>query len=571
MSLSSELISQFAKITQSEEKSNKESTAYGTIRVRNGKKYVQLDGSELLTPISTTTDTKDEERVTVTIKNHTAIVTGNISSPSARSGDVNALGSKVTQFDILIANKVDTEQLNAESARIDTLISENVTITQKLSVNEADILVLEADNVAIRETLTANKAQIDDLEANKIDATFIVGNYATVEDLAAVNAIIYNLDATYVTVDKFDAVDAVVKNLDATYAEIDFSNIDFSNIDKAVMWEFYANSGIIQNVQIGEATITGELVGVTIRGDLIEGGTVKADKLVIKGENGMFYKLNTDGITVDAEEEQTDKNSLSGSVITAKSITADKISVTDLSALGAKISDFTLNKTSIYSGVKSSVDNTTEGIYLDKDGQIAFGDSSEFIKFYIDEEGNRKLEMSASRISMGSDNASIDIGNAVINIGKCIESLVTDSNGSSLMTQTADGGWTFSMANTQSALDELSGSLDELQKKTGDADETVKVLTETVADLGKTAEYIRITTHEGEPCIELGESDSDFKLLITNTRILFMEGSNTPAYITNQSLHIEKAVVERELQQGGFVWTVHGAGNLGLQWKGVSE
>ena len=62
--------------------------------------------------------------------------------------------------------------------------------------------------------------------------------------------------------------------------------------------------------------------------------------------------------------------------------------------------------------------------------------------------------------------------------------------------------------------------------------------------------------------------DSDFKLLITNTRIMFMEGSSTPAYITNKSLHITKAVVEEELQQGEFVWKARSNGNLGLIWKG---
>jgi hypothetical protein len=71
-----------------------------------------------------------------------------------------------------------------------------------------------------------------------------------------------------------------------------------------------------------------------------------------------------------------------------------------------------------------------------------------------------------------------------------------------------------------------------------------------------------------EPCIELGEKDSDFKLVITNTRIMFMEGESVPAYINNQSLHITKAVIEEEIQQGEFVWKVRANGNMGLMWKG---
>ena len=62
------------------------------------------------------------------------------------------------------------------------------------------------------------------------------------------------------------------------------------------MEKFYSESGLIKNVVVGDQTITGELVGVTIRGDLIEGNTIKADKLVIKGEDGLYYKLNTNGL-----------------------------------------------------------------------------------------------------------------------------------------------------------------------------------------------------------------------------------------------------------------------------------
>ena len=63
MNLSSDLISQFVKVTNDSKKENNETTVYATV-VYNGKPYVKLDGSDLLTPISTTADVKDGERVT---------------------------------------------------------------------------------------------------------------------------------------------------------------------------------------------------------------------------------------------------------------------------------------------------------------------------------------------------------------------------------------------------------------------------------------------------------------------------------------------------------------------------
>lgn len=147
-----------------------------------------------------------------------------------------------------------------------------------------------------------------------------------------------------------------------------------------------------------------------------------------------------------------------------------------------------------------------------------------------------------------------------------IKMVVTDASGESMMEQTADG-WTFSMASIQSSLDQVSQNLDALNNELGNTNDTVGVLSNTVGTL---SEYVKITVYEDEPCIELGEGDSDFKLLITNTRIMFMEGSNVPTYISNNTLVTNKIRVETEIQQGDFVWARRANGNLGLAWKEVS-
>ena len=86
MDLSSELLSQFAKVTNDNTKKKSEVTVYGTVSIQDGKPYVKLDGSDLLTPVLTTVDVVDGNRVSVLFKNHTATVTGNLSSPAARTG-----------------------------------------------------------------------------------------------------------------------------------------------------------------------------------------------------------------------------------------------------------------------------------------------------------------------------------------------------------------------------------------------------------------------------------------------------------------------------------------------------
>ena len=149
-----------------------------------------------------------------------------------------------------------------------------------------------------------------------------------------------------------------------------------------------------------------------------------------------------------------------------------------------------------------------------------------------------------------------------------ISMLVRDENNESLMTQTADGGWTFSMAQYNDLTSSLSESVSALQNATGSTDASVKILQDAVANLQESAEYVRITTDNDEPCIELGEGDSDFKLKITNTRIMFMDGNNVPTYIDTSGLVTENITISGELRQGNWVWKQRSNGNYGLQRKG---
>jgi hypothetical protein len=414
MALSSELLSQFAKTTNDNKPKNTESSAYGQIKTIDGVDYVQLDGSELLTPITSTTVVNDGDRVIVTIKNHTAIVTGDLTNPSASNKDVSDMGNKISDFEIVIANKVSAEQLEVEIARIDKIVTDNLEATNaKIETFEgkvAKIDQIEADNVKINNKLTAHEGEFETIRSDIADfkdvttdsITSIEGNF---NDLQSNYAAFEELYSGKITANEANITKLQTEKLSAEEADLKYANIDFSNIDSATMGEFFANSGVIENVVIKDGHVTGTLAGVTIKGDLIEGGTIVADKLVILGDDGLYYKLNTNGETV--ETEQTEYNSLSGTVITAKTITAEKINVSDLVAFGATIGGFHISDNAIYSGVKESMDNTTEGIHLNKDGEICIGDGQQYVKYYLDANGERHLEVISSSIKFESDSPTI--------------------------------------------------------------------------------------------------------------------------------------------------------------------
>ena len=155
MSLTSDLISQFVKATNDKTESKKESTVYGTAVEDNGSMYVRLDGSDLLTPMSTTVKATNGERVMVTIKNHTATITGNITSPAARNKDVTGTVELISEFNTVLAQKVDTKDFETEKAKIETLQADNVTIKNSITASEADIDAIQANNIEIEERLTA--------------------------------------------------------------------------------------------------------------------------------------------------------------------------------------------------------------------------------------------------------------------------------------------------------------------------------------------------------------------------------------------------------------------------------
>lgn len=672
MGLSNDLISQFVKVTKNESKQPEETTVYGTAVKVGDTMYARLDGSDRVTPIEQTADVQEGDRVTIRIKNHTATITGNVSSPAARVGSVEEINGKVA---------IAVDSIEANTANIDNLIADNATIKDTLTATNANIETLTAENATITGKLTANEAEIETLKTEKLDVNTANITYATIQDLNAVDADFRTLESDYATlhtatVEDLAAKFAFIESLNNKYANIDFANINAADIEK-----LFSKSGIIEDLNIGDGVVSGKLVGVTISGDLIEGNTIKADKLVVKGSDGLYYKLNvTEGGIAPSETitEEDLQNGLHGSNIIAKTITAEKISVNDLIAFDATIGGFVIDENSIHSSVKTTVDNTTRGIYLDNDGQAAIGDDTNFIKYFKDTDDVYKLAITAGSVILGSSDGSgrdieeiidkaqstadnngtrIELAeSAIVKLNEVIANLVTDENGASLMTQTTDG-WTFSMASVQQDLRDVSAVLDEMKRDGADTETIIKALQQSVSDLGGYTEYIRILrlgddvyylvsrtanddgsysytetsasfdadilasyesisivedayTNTGkqvyqafesgitspdyfcidssnaEPCIELGENDSNFKVRVTNTRIMFMEGKNVKTYIDTYGLVTESERIEKELvisgnvrviDEGndeyyakyGYVWKVRPNGNLGLSWKGA--
>lgn len=420
MNLSNELVSLFVKSTKDQAKTPKEATVYGTVVQYGDDKYVQIDGSDQLTPCASVADVAVGERVSVQIKNHTATIMGNLSSPSAKNSSLQGVEGAVSGNTAYKITAEDIEAINAIIANLEAILID----CEELTAEDIEAIRAQIENLTATfiegkyitaEELTAITAQIESLEA-----TFGSFTDLSTEHFEAVTAEIsqlkvYSGDFTYLVAEQFKAVNAVIDNLDTKYlsaesADILYANIDFANITEAAIEKLFSESGIIKDLIVGEGKITGELVGVTIKGDLIEAGTLKADKLVVKGSDGIYYKLNVEAGVVESAEVTKEElqNGLHGTAIVAKSVTAEKIAVDDLVAFGATIGGFNITEKAIYSGVKETATNTTRGVYLDNDGQLSLGDANKFLRYYKTENGRYVLEIAADSFIFSSSGKNVE-------------------------------------------------------------------------------------------------------------------------------------------------------------------
>lgn len=170
MSLSSELISQFAKITNDEKpKKSEEATLYGEVVELEEMICVRFDGAEELTPVTTIVEKDDTgeivnykygaasvksgDRVSVSLKNHSATITGNLSDPPAgRAEFIVGLDTIVAKIGDDVQLKLDgveksiTAQVENTNVRIDNMgvtISDNYTELSN-AINNGDSELSEA-------------------------------------------------------------------------------------------------------------------------------------------------------------------------------------------------------------------------------------------------------------------------------------------------------------------------------------------------------------------------------------------------------------------------------------------
>lgn len=303
MDLSNSLISQFAKITTDQNGSSTETIVYGTAVSYGDKLYVNIDGSDSITPVVTTSEIKAGERVTILLKDHSATILGNISNPAASTETVgkvldeyDTIVARIGDFELIIADKVTTEQLQAEVAIINEALIGKATIEQLNAVDakieNLDVTKLEADVASINQALIT-KAEIADLEAVRASVNVLETDVGNIETLIGGNLTMDNIQSLVLTSSKVTVDNAFIK--DAMIDRVSASKLTAGTIDTSL---------ITIGSEDGAMTITGSLqqfkdangnvriqIGKDATGDFT---------FALYGADGQGQLINQNGITASA-------------------------------------------------------------------------------------------------------------------------------------------------------------------------------------------------------------------------------------------------------------------------------
>lgn len=140
-----------------------------------------------------------------------------------------------------------------------------------------------------------------------------------------------NIGANSITASKLTAGAVTAEKIQAgavTAEKIDSGAIRAEHIAAGTIT---AESGIIANGAIGNAQIADGSITegkiVSLNADVINTGTLSAERLVIVGDDGIIYRLNasSSGLSLSELEKEQYKNYINGTVIVARSITAAQI------------------------------------------------------------------------------------------------------------------------------------------------------------------------------------------------------------------------------------------------------
>ena len=291
MELTRGVLKSFAKITDDSSNKKTSTSVHATAVVVEGKKYAQIDGSTVLTPISETTDVQTGDRILVSVENHSAVVIGNFTyPPSARTAnkaleeserDSNTANSAVEKAETAqtLASESQTLSSQANAASSQAIAAAQAAST---AAQNAQSIAQEASNTASAAQTSANDSLAATAEAQKqIEALNTEVNTvksdvasARAEATAQIEALTETMTADYAKKTEVTAVEGrLTAEISKSAAELRTTmSENYTAKSEAVSLEERLQSQITQNAE--------GLTSVVSRTTKLETDTTEAQKQI---------------------------------------------------------------------------------------------------------------------------------------------------------------------------------------------------------------------------------------------------------------------------------------------------
>ena len=355
MELSTHLLKSFAKVVnQPSKETSKTSTIYGDLKNDKNDFYVKIDGSEEYIPTYTVVNGQTGDRVVCEIRNHSVLVTGNLSSPSATGDDVKQVSDKV---DFLEANRITTDYLEAHYAEIDFA-----------NINVANIKQGFMESLLVSQGIIANRVVGSEVIATNV--------------LTGVNIYADDIVAGTLSVDRLvfrGSEQSVIYQLNNISGALQAENVDTINgevitprtiaADRIIAKSITATEINVQNlvatglIEANRLTSKNIVVDDLFATDITAAGSIKSSNYVYT--SGIY---STAGVKISMATGQIISRQF------AIDVSGNTYFAGQLSAPTGNIGGFTIGTNSIYSG-PDNLGSNKKGVYIGTDGISSIGDN----------------------------------------------------------------------------------------------------------------------------------------------------------------------------------------------------
>ena len=451
MGIDRSLLNEFVKITN-DKKETKQTQLYGTVVTQGNSKYVKIDGSEIITPVRSTTDIKDDERVIVKIDNHMATITGNMTNPSVGNDRVEFTEGKIDRFDHLFAGNITAENIAANSITSDKILAGSIT-TDKLMAESIIADKIAADAIESKhikaDAIEAEHIKAGAISADKIDAGIITSDH---------------ISSGTITADKIAT--GTITAGSGIIAEGAIGSAQISSLDVAKL-----ESGTIDTSKIYIAGADGHLQLKGNRLQVFDGLGNKAIERVSVGDvNGDGSKFGLRVRGADGETILLDENGVTSEGITDGSITNNKIS-DDANIDGAK-----LNINSVVSKINEDGTETIQGTKIEVDG-TTLNTKLSTITNKQTEDGER-ITQAQSQISANTNAIKLKVDEQTYTTDKKDMTSKLEKNTSEISTMKGQIALKVEHTDIENAKSELEGAMD---SKINSAKAEIKITTDAIS------------------------------------------------------------------------------------------